>query len=113
METMTPGMKKVLAEIDQETDVIDDPWRHAHGEVMKEHTNPWRLLRRIIEGESKKVVMSIKDDDGFRAWQIETTIRTWTASSTGFVVAEFSSMVARPAKSPGDPLQCEQRWTAR
>ena len=24
-----PGMKKVLAEIDQETDVIDGLWRHA------------------------------------------------------------------------------------
>ena len=31
VDTMTPGMKKVLAEIDQETDVIDELWRHARG----------------------------------------------------------------------------------
>ena len=29
MDTVTPGMKKVPAEIDQETDVIDELWRHA------------------------------------------------------------------------------------
>ena len=73
VDTMTPGMKKVLADIDQETDVIDDLWRHVretkYCKVMEEHTNLWRLLRRVTEGESKKVVMSTKDEDGFRAWQ--------------------------------------------
>ena len=29
LDTMTPGTKKVPAEIDQETDVIDELWRHA------------------------------------------------------------------------------------
>ena len=71
VDTLTLGMKEVLAEIDQETDVIDDFWRHAretkYGKVMQERTNLGRLLRRITE--SKKVVMSIKDEGGFRAWQ--------------------------------------------
>ena len=31
VDTVTPGMKKVLAEIDQETDVIDELWRRAGG----------------------------------------------------------------------------------
>ena len=43
VDTMTPGIKKVLAEIDQVTDIIDDLWRHARetkcGTVMEEHTN--------------------------------------------------------------------------
>ena len=73
VDTVTPEMKKVLAEIDQETDVIDELWRHAretkYGKVMEEHISLWRLLRRITDGESKKVVMSVKDEDGFRAWQ--------------------------------------------
>ena len=75
VDTVTPRMKKVLAEIDQETDVIDDIWRDAretkYGKVMEEQTNLclWRLLRRITERELKKVVMNIKDEDGFRAWQ--------------------------------------------
>ena len=80
VDTMTLGKKKVLAEIEQEADAIDDLWRHAretkYGNVMEEHTNLWRLLRRITE-----------EDFQGRGWlqglaEIETTIRTWTGSST-------------------------------
>ena len=43
VDTMTLGKKKVLAEIDQEADAIDDLWRHAretkYGNVMEEYTN--------------------------------------------------------------------------
>ena len=42
---------------------------HEVEKVMVEHINLWRLLRRITDGESKKVVIKVKDEDGFRAWQ--------------------------------------------
>ena len=107
VDTVTPGMKKVLAEIDQETDVIDELWRHAretkYGKVLEEHINFWRLLRRITDGESKKVVMSVKDEDGFRAWQrLKQRFKPGLAVRQCIVMAEFSGMVARPAKSPGE-----------
>ena len=107
VDTMTPGMKKVLAEIDQETDVIDDLWRRAGDEVRQgdgeEHTNLWRLLRRITE--SKKVVMSIKDEDGLRAWQrLKQRFEPGLAARQGIVMAEFSGMVARPAESLGKSI---------
>ena len=51
VDTLTPGMKKVLAEIDQETDVIDAFWRRAretkYGKVMEEHAE---LLEAAAEG---------------------------------------------------------------
>ena len=57
MDTITPGMKKVLAEIDQETDVIDDLSRLARDtkycKVMEEHTHLWRLLLRICQRRSQ------------------------------------------------------------
>ena len=104
---MTAGTKKVPAEIDQETDVTENLWRCAretkYGKVTEEHTNLWRLLRRITEGESKNVVMSIKDEDGFKAWQ-RLKQRFELAARQGVVMAEFSGMVARPAKSPGKTI---------
>ena len=58
VDTVTPGMKKVLVEIDQETDVIDDLWRHPRetkdGKVMEEHTNLWRLLRRSLRESQRR-----------------------------------------------------------
>ena len=96
VDTMTPGMMQVVAEIDQEPDVIDDLWRHAremiYGKVMEEHTNLWRLLQRITEGDSKKLVMSINDEDGFRAWQrLKKRFEYGLAVRQGIVMAEFSA----------------------
>ena len=72
---------------------------------MEEHTNLWRLLRRIAEGESKKVVMSIKDEDGFRAWQrLKQRFERGLAARQGIVMAEFPGTVARPTKSPGESI---------
>ena len=72
---------------------------------MEEHTNLWRLLRRITEGVSKKVVMSIKDEDGFTAWQrLKQRFELGLAAQQGIVMAEFSGMVARLAKSPGETI---------
>ena len=98
VDTVTPGMKKVLAEID-----------HAratkYGKVMEEHINLWRLLRRITDGKSKKVVMSVKDEDGFRAWQrLKQRIEPGLAARQGIVMAEFSGMVDRLANSPGETI---------
>ena len=74
---------------------------------MEEHINLWRLLRKITDGESKKFVMSVKDEDGFRAWK-RLKQRFEPGLAARQVMAEFSGMVARPAKSPGEtnPLHC-------
>ena len=83
-------------------------WSHAretkYGKVK--HTNLWRLLRRrITEGDPKKVVMSIKDEDGFRAWQrLKQRFEPGLAARQGIVMAEFSGIVARQAKSPGETI---------
>ena len=52
---MTPGMNKVLAEIDQETSLMSsgDAQGTKYGKVMEEHTNLWRLLGRITEGQRR------------------------------------------------------------
>ncbi len=46
-----------------------DEDKRTNKKMLDENTNVWRLLRRITDGEAKKVVMSIKGEDGFRAWQ--------------------------------------------
>ena len=102
VDTMTLGKKKVLAEIDQEADAIDDLWRHAretkYGNAMEEYTNLWRLLRRIMRE-------IFKDEDGFRAWQrLKQRFEPGLAARHGIVMAECSGMVARLAKIPGETV---------
>ena len=43
--------------------------------------------------------MSVKDEDGFRAWQrLNQRFEPGLAARQGIVMAEFSGMVAQPAK---------------
>ena len=91
MDTMTPGMKKVPSEIEQETNVINDLWRHAretkYGKVLGEHTNLWRITER----ESKKLVVSMKDEDGFRArHRLKQRFEPGPAARQGIAMAQFS-----------------------
>ena len=59
----------------------------------------------ITEGIPEKVAMSIKDEDGFRAWQrLKPRFEPELAARQGIVMAEFSGMVARPAKSLGETI---------
>ena len=110
IDTVTPGMKEVLEAVDKEEGVVDELWRDGmthkyHGDLLKEHTNIWRLLRRITEGEAKKVVMSVKNEDGFRAWQkLKQRFEPGLAARQGIVMAEFSGMVARPAKTQAETI---------
>ena len=117
VDTMTRGMKKVSAEIDQEMDVTDEPLRHVwetkYGKLMEVHINLWRLLR-ITDGESKKVVMSVEDEDGFRAWQrLKQRFEPGLADRQGIVIAEFSGHGGPKPRVLENPLHCGQRWTAR
>ena len=72
MDTMTLGMMIVLAEIDQgRTSLMISGGARGRRSTRsgRRSTARWRLLWRITERKSKKVVMSIKDEDGSRAWQ--------------------------------------------
>ena len=110
MDTVTPGMKAVLEAVEHEESLVDEVWRetnkamHSDG-LMNECSNVWRLLKRITDGEAKKVVMSVKNEDGLRAWQkLKQRFEPGLAARQGIVMAEFSGMVARPAKNTSETV---------
>ena len=51
------------------------------------------------------MVMSVKGEDGLRAWQrLKQRFEPGLAARQGMVLAEFSGMIARPAKNTGETL---------
>ena len=110
VDTTTPGMKKVLAEIDQETDVIDDLSRLARDtKYCKGDGGAHTPLEAGAEDLSKKVVMSIKDEDGSNIWQrLKVRFELGLAARQAIFMAKFSGMVARRAKSPEETVAL---WT--
>ena len=110
LDSVNPGMKQLLDEINKLQDPVDDKWKSERefdhpAKVFKDQVNVWRALKKLTDGEAKKVVMSVKKEDGFRAWQkLKQRFEPGLAARQGVVIADFSGMVARPAKTPTETM---------
>ncbi len=72
-DNVNPGMKEFMKIVEVETETVDQAWL-----LDKQDTYPvkmtsdelqvWRALKKLPTGEAKKVVTSIKNENGFPAW---------------------------------------------
>ena len=72
-------------------------------QVTQDEVQVWRALKGLTDGEARKVVLSVRDEDGFLAWRklclhFEPTL----AAMQGRVIAEFGAMVTKPAKDTAE-----------
>ena len=102
---INPGMKEFLKEVEVEKDLVDGSWARAREsmyttKVTEDDTQVWRALKNLTSGEARKVVTTVKGENGFRAWQkLHMRFGPSLASKQGMVLMDFSGMVARPAKT--------------
>ena len=108
LDAVRPGMKKFLEEVAKCTVPLTDEWltsaleRHS-ASVVFEQVPVWRTIKRLTKGEARKLVMSVKKEDGFAAWQkMQMRFELGLASKQGLVIADLSAMVTKPAKTPQD-----------
>ena len=69
-----PGMKKFLVEVMLQKEIIKDEWmanmKEVHGAAIVEGSvKVWRALKGLTQGEARKVINSVKNENGFVAWQ--------------------------------------------
>jgi hypothetical protein len=107
IDSVNPGVTGVLEEIGkmEEWDEFDLTLllQGKADRVKEDTTQLWRALKRVTEGESRKVVTSTKGEDGFKAWfALNRRFEPSVAARHGVVMADFTSMVGRPAKTPGE-----------
>ena len=103
------GMRNFLVEVQKE-ESIDNEWledkvRELGDKIAgkDEGVRVWRALKGITTGEARKVINTVKDENGFRAWiSLHQRFEPGLAIQQGMVLADFSGMVARPAKTPSD-----------
>ena len=105
LDEANPGMKDILTEVIKEKHIVDKEWIKARAgmfpeSVLNDAAKLYRALKGLVEGEARKVLNSVKDEDGFRAWQkLNQRFEPGLAIRQGVVLAGFSGMVAKPAKS--------------
>ena len=107
LDSQNPGMKEFLEQIaERKEDGINEQWilqmkSVTSPKVWTDRINLWRALKGLTEGEARKVVNAVRDEDGFIAWmKLHHRFEPGLATQEGVVMAEFSAMVKRPAKNP-------------
>eukprot|EP00973_Karenia_brevis_P037538 5179959-Karenia_brevis.AAC.1 len=113
LDTSNPGMKELLKTVEKETDLVTKEWleeevrmgRHVVGVAM-DGVRLWRALKGLTEAEARKIVTSVEGECGFTAWQkLSRRFEPSIAAREGRLMAEFSGLVAKPAKTPNDLKQ--------
>ena len=100
------GVKAYMDAVAKRGDDIDEMfkqvWAGSVGQhVVDDGVNIWRALKTLTEGEAKKVVLSVKDEDGFKAWQrLHQRFEPGLSARQGLVLSELGAMVRSPSKSP-------------
>lgn len=108
LDSVTPGMREFLKEAELETDAVTEQWTRDRAakygpKVVGDTVQVWGALKALTVGEARKVIVSIKTEDGYRAWQkLHMHFGPSLASRQGLVLADPSGMVAKPAKTPND-----------
>ena len=108
LDEQNPGMKKFMEEIAKQKDGITEAWlQEMKGKYAVKITNDqvqvWRALKGLTEGEARKVINSVKDEDGFRAWlKLNARFEPGLAVKQGMVLADFSGMILKPAKNTAE-----------
>ena len=103
------GMRNFLVEVQKE-ESIDNEWLEGKARELgdkiagkDEGVRVWRALKGITHGEARKVINTVKDENGFKAWiSLHQRFEPGLAIQQGMVLADFSGMVAKPAKTPSD-----------
>ena len=106
-DNINPGMRELLKDIELEMEPIDDDWltgaQNHSAKVRGDKVQIWRALKNLTDGEARKVVTSVKSENGFRAWQkLHMRFGPSLSSKQGLVLMELGGMVAKPAKSPAE-----------
>ena len=71
--------------------------------MIEDEIQVWRTLKALTTGDAKKTILSVKNEDGFRAWQkLHQRYEQCLAAGQGAVLAEFTGMITKPSKTPAE-----------
>ena len=98
-------MKKVLESVTEMIGDVDEGWFARTAAwfpgVKEDSPKIWRALKKLTEGEARKVVTAVLEENGYKAWRrLDEHFEPGLAGKMGQVVAEFSGLIKTPAKTP-------------
>ena len=74
LDASNSGMKAFLKMVAIRGEEEPEGWVEARrheftNKVVDDQVQVWRALKNLTNGEARKVIMAVKGEDGFKAWQ--------------------------------------------
>ena len=103
LDDKVPGMRACLKAAVAEEGAANHEWLKARtglgAKVMASSVDLWRALKNLTTGEAKTIVKSVREHDGFLAWQkLSERYEQGREARTGMALAELGDLVKKPAK---------------
>ena len=81
--------------------VLADLVRNHGMQLEDKWKDLYRLLEHRTEGEARKVVTGVKEENGFEAWRrLHKRFEAGMGSRIGGAMQDFTDMLRKPASSP-------------
>ena len=108
LDGVMPGMQEFLKVVAKRELPANEAWRTAekgkYSEKVLSKENAvelWRTLKNLTEGEARTIVKSVRDRDGFVAWQkLAERFEQGLEARTGVALMELGELNKKPAKNP-------------
>ena len=108
-DTINKGMENFLKDIEAEDkEPIDGKFVADHMQlygpkVTGDSVQVWRALKNLTSDEARRIISSVKNEDGFLAWkQLVENYEKGADAKVGVALAELSGMVMKPARNPSE-----------
>ena len=108
LDCSNPGMRSFLKGVEAQTEELKNEWMQmikdkCGAKVTEDSVQVWRAFKSLTWGEARKVIMIVKNEDGFKAWQkLHMHFGPSLSAKQGMALADFSGMVSKPATKPGE-----------
>ena len=98
------GMKDIMDQATKADGEIEEQWFHNTEDCWWDRSEVlWSFLRRFIDGEARRVVLSVSNCNGWNAWRkLHQNFEPSLAARVGQVMASFTGMVNRKAKNQAE-----------
>ncbi len=106
VDSTTPGMNEFLEQLGKLDDEPSPSFLQFYSgkiDVELERVKMYRTLKKLTDGEAKKVVVAVKGEDGLEAWQrLVNNFEPTLAGRQGRALNELTDMIKKPAKTTED-----------
>jgi len=101
-DSKNKGIRDCLKSVAKSAQEIDMSFMESYPHnIRADAENIYRTLEHLTKGEARKIVKTVRNENGFEAWrQLHIRFQPGISAKHGFALVELTEMIKKPAKNP-------------